>query len=107
MMRKIFCERFNEFLVVLRRVKLLWSGEFQVSEFPLLLKKSYGKMIIGTVLSIGAGMGMASLFAGISAIEPLPLVTTIALMSGAGLAATLVPALRAARQDPTSALRFE
>jgi len=64
-------------------------------------------MIIGTVLSIGAGMGMASLFAGISAIEPVPLVTTVLLMSGAGLGASLIPALRAARQDPTSALRFE
>jgi ABC-type antimicrobial peptide transport system permease subunit len=64
-------------------------------------------MIIGTLLSVGAGMGMASLFAGISAIEPVPLITTIMLMSGVGLAATLVPALRAARQDPTSALRFE
>ncbi len=64
-------------------------------------------MIIGVVLSIGAGLVMTSLFTGVVALEPLPLIAVVLLMSGVGLAASLQPALRAARQDPTSALRFE
>jgi putative ABC transport system permease protein len=78
------------------------------------------RMVVGRgvrLLAIGIAIGMAgSLGAvrligtqiwGISQYDPLTLITVVAVMALAGLAACYTPARRAARVDPIVALRFE
>jgi ABC-type antimicrobial peptide transport system permease subunit len=69
----------------------------------------------GLVVAIGVGLGVAaalplmritaSLLFGIAPADPATFATSALLLSGAALAAAWVPALRAARADPTTALR--
>ncbi|HKE87076.1 MAG TPA: ABC transporter permease [Vicinamibacterales bacterium] len=62
---------------------------------------------IGLVLAIGAGRILRSILYGVNAIEPVVLVTAPLILIGASLLASLLPALRATRVDPTVALRAE
>jgi predicted permease len=57
-----------------------------------------------TVALIGARYIEAQLF-GVTATDPLTLVSGCVVLAGAGLTASLIPAVRAMRIDPTSALR--
>ena len=72
---------------------------------------------IVVVLAIGSAMGLAlalaasrlmgSLLFGIAPTDPLAIGSALALLIGVALAASYLPARRAARLDPTQALRYE
>ena len=62
---------------------------------------------IGLLLAIGAGQVLQSILYGVNAIEPAVLVTAPLILVAASLLASLLPALRATRVDPTIALRAE
>ena len=64
-------------------------------------------VIIGTVLSIGASGAMASLFFGVGAHDPTVTIGTIVLLASVGMAASIVPAFRATRIDPKTALNAD
>ena len=61
----------------------------------------------GLLASLGATRWLASELWGVKAGDPLTLVLVAVLLAGCGLAACLLPARRAARVDPMSALRCE
>ena len=70
-----------------------------------------------TLVAIGLGLGLgisffltgtlASLFFGISALDPLAFIVTSGLLALVALFATYIPAQRAAKIDPTIALKYE
>ena len=66
---------------------------------------------IGLVLGLGAGalgaFALGGFIVGVSPADPLTLAATTVLVLGTTLAASTVPALRAARVDPLSALKTE
>jgi putative ABC transport system permease protein len=62
---------------------------------------------IGLVLAVGAGHLLQGILYGVSAIEPIVLAIAPLVLLAASLLASLVPALRATRVDPTIALRAE
>ena len=64
-------------------------------------------LAIGLVLSIALTRTVNSFLFGISATDALTFFTASILLLGVGTAATLIPALRAARVDPVIALRSE
>lgn len=64
-------------------------------------------LIIGIVASLAITRLLSSLLFGISATDPLTFVGVAILLSIVALAASLVPAYRAMRVDPVSALRYE
>ena len=64
-------------------------------------------MAIGLAGAIGVGAVMATIFYGVSAFEPAPLAGMVLLLSLVALLANYVPARRAAKCDPVSALRYE
>jgi len=68
-------------------------------------------VLTGAALGVvGAALGarlLASLLFGVSPLDPTVYVTAVFLMATIGIVATLVPAMRAMRTDPTVALRAE
>ena len=62
---------------------------------------------IGLVLSYGLARALAAGLDGIAIVEPSTFLGVAALLAGAVLAATWVPAMRATRVDPVEALRTE
>jgi len=75
----------------------------------LVLRQSLGMLAIGTVLGLSAAFGTGRLLqtsvTGVQSMEWPAVATMVALLVAAALLATLVPALRAGRVDPLSALR--
>lgn len=73
----------------------------------------YGGIAVGTGLAVGLGLTaatsrlMQSLLTGVTALDPSVLAAGVALLALTGMAACLVPALRAARTNPVDALRSE
>jgi ABC-type antimicrobial peptide transport system permease subunit len=78
------------------------------------------RLMIGqgaTLVAIGAAVGLAlafvatrplgSMLYGVSVSDPLTFGGVALLLVGVGIAATLIPALRASRLDPVKALRYE
>jgi predicted permease len=63
--------------------------------------------ILGTICAIALAHWMRSLLYGVSAIDPLTYIVAPTLLGLAAMLACLVPAWRAARVDPNSALRCE
>ena len=67
--------------------------------------------VIGVVIGLGAAFWLtrflASFLFGVKAWDPLAFVVTPLLLGAVALAATWIPALRATRVDPITALRFE
>ena len=66
---------------------------------------------IGVVIGIGGALGLTRLLAGflfgVKAWDPAAFVVTPLLLSGVALLAVWIPAYRATRVDPVTALRFE
>ena len=62
---------------------------------------------IGIAVAIGVTQLISSLLFGVSPLDPVTYLTTFALLAGVTLAATVVPARRAAAVDPLTSLRSE
>ena len=62
---------------------------------------------IGAGLALGGGRAASSLLYGLEANDPLTLALAVILLTAIGLAAIFVPARRASRLDPITALRYE
>jgi ABC-type antimicrobial peptide transport system permease subunit len=71
------------------------------------LKLSAVGIVAGLVLAIFVAMGMQSLLVGIGALDPLSLGGSAVLLVLAAIAASLVPAIQAARVDPARSLKTE
>jgi len=63
--------------------------------------------VIGQSLAVPVGVLMRSVFVGVSATRPTAMIPVSVLMVCMALLASALPALRAARVDPTVALRDE
>jgi len=64
-------------------------------------------MAIGLVAAIALSRIMTSLLYDISATDPITYVIVSLMLVGVAVVASLVPALRATRVDPVTALRYE
>jgi putative ABC transport system permease protein len=64
-------------------------------------------IVLGLVLAVGAGQLLQGILYGVNAVEPIVLLTAPLVLLAASLLASLVPARRATRVDPTIALRAE
>jgi len=62
---------------------------------------------IGLLLALGAGQILQGFLYGVNGIEPVVLVTAPLILLASSLLASLIPALRATKVDPTLALRSE
>jgi hypothetical protein len=62
---------------------------------------------IGLVLALFAGQFLQGILYGVNSVEPVVLVTAPLVLLAASLLASFVPALRATKVDPTTALRSE
>jgi len=62
---------------------------------------------IGVAMAIGVAQLISSLLFGVSPLDPTTYVATFGVLAGVTLAATLVPARRAAAVDPLTSLRSE
>jgi predicted permease len=71
------------------------------------LKLSSLGIVAGLILAALVAMGMQSLLVGIGALDPLSLGGSAVLLVLAAVAASLVPAIQAARVDPSRSLRSE
>jgi len=67
--------------------------------------------VVGLLVGMGLGLGVAKvsvhLLYGVSPIDPVSIVVTVALLGSVSLLASYVPARRAAKIDPMEALRYE
>jgi len=64
-------------------------------------------LIVGLTMGLAVAKVAASMLYGISPIDPVSIVATVALLGAALLLAGYIPARRAARVDPMEALRYE
>ena len=64
-------------------------------------------LMVGLLLGLGVAKVSASLLYGVSPVDPVSIVVTVALLGAASLLASYLPARRAARIDPMVALRYE
>ena len=62
---------------------------------------------IGLLLALGAGQFLQGMLYGVNSVEPVVLAAAPLILFSASLLASLLPALRATRVDPTIALRSE
>jgi predicted permease len=86
-------------------------GARQGQILKMVLGNGLGPIAVGVVLGLLASAGLTRLIAselwGVSAVDPWTFAVVIAVLAASGLAACLLPAWRAARLDPTRALRYE
>jgi ABC-type antimicrobial peptide transport system permease subunit len=77
----------------------------------LILRESLLLVLIGAVIGVplvfGAGRWISSLLFGLQPADPVALISAIALMFAVGIVASYIPARRATRVDPMTALRQE
>jgi putative ABC transport system permease protein len=66
-----------------------------------------GGLTIGLVVAVAAGGVLRTWLFGVTAIDPVTFTAVSAIVGGAGLLASTMPALTATRVDPTDALRSE
>jgi putative ABC transport system permease protein len=71
------------------------------------MRLAAGGVLLGAIAAAAASAAMAKLLFGISALDPPAFVASAALLLVVALAASYVPARRAARVDPMVALRHE
>ena len=64
-------------------------------------------LVLGVVSTFIFGRALSSLLYEVSLFNPLTLISTALLLSGAVLLASYLPARRAAKVDPVVALRYE
>ena len=64
-------------------------------------------LMVGLLLGLGVAQVAASLLYGVSPVDPVSIVVTVALLGAASLLASYIPARRAAKVDPMVALRCE
>ena len=64
-------------------------------------------LMVGLLLGLGVAKVAASILYGVSPVDPVSIVVTVALLGAASLLASYIPARRAARVDPMVALRCE
>ena len=64
-------------------------------------------LAVGLLLGLAVAKVSASLLYGVSPVDPVSIVVTMALLGAASLLASYIPARRAARVDPMVALRCE
>jgi ABC-type lipoprotein release transport system permease subunit len=64
-------------------------------------------LVAGVIGALAAGRWIASLLFGVSAADPVTLVIVVCALAAAAVGATYVPARRAARVDPSEALKVE
>jgi ABC-type antimicrobial peptide transport system permease subunit len=64
-------------------------------------------VIIGTLGALALTRVLTGILFGVSPTDPLTLIVTPLLLAGAALTASYIPALRAARVDPTVTLRSD
>ena len=64
-------------------------------------------ILVGLALSIAVARLLSTLLFGVTSTDPLTLFAVAALLAAVSLAATYIPARRAAQLDPTTALRHE
>ena len=79
-------------------VRLVLRGAFRMVGVGLLL---------GIPLAIGAGRLMSAQLYGVTGSDPIALSIAVVALAACALGAAIIPALRAASIDPTSALRIE
>jgi ABC-type lipoprotein release transport system permease subunit len=77
----------------------------------LFLRHSARVAVAGTILGVSVALlatrFVSSMLYGIGSSDPATYIAVSALLAAAALAATLIPAMRAARVDPTITLRAE
>jgi putative ABC transport system permease protein len=77
----------------------------------LIVRQGMWPAVVGAALGIAAVLAgsrvMRGMLYGVSATDPLSLVAALVLLLAVALAATLLPALRVTRVDPTAALRAD
>jgi predicted permease len=77
----------------------------------LVLRQGAGATLVGLVIGLGLAVALVRLIRsavyGISSIDPVSVIATMALLGIASLVASFIPARRAARVDPMVALRYE
>lgn len=87
----------------------LGAGRAQV--WREVLGRAFRLIVVGLAVGLGAGLGLgqvlASLLFEVSAFDPAVFATVSALLLAVGLSAVLLPARRAAKVDPMTALRYE
>jgi len=64
-------------------------------------------LVIGTVLALGSAQAAKSLLFGLKPRDPLTLVMAVVTLSAVAALASFVPAYRASKLDPLTALRYE
>jgi putative ABC transport system permease protein len=64
-------------------------------------------LVVGLGLTLGGGKAASSMLFGLKPRDPLTLVLAVVILAAIGLAASFIPARRASRLDPMSALRYE
>jgi ABC-type antimicrobial peptide transport system permease subunit len=77
----------------------------------MVLRDSLRIFIAGATIGVAAALGMtrfvASLLFGVSTRDPLAIAISIFVLAAIAFAAAFLPAYKAARTDPTTALRYE
>lgn len=71
------------------------------------LAPTLGGLAVGLLLGLGVARVAASVLYGVSPVDPMSIVATVALLGATSLLASYLPARRAARIDPMAALRCE
>jgi predicted permease len=86
-------------------------GATHGSIIGMVLQEGMVMTVVGLIVGLGLGLGVAkvaaSLLYGISPVDPVSIIVTIALLGGASMLASYIPARRAAKIDPMEALRYE
>jgi len=84
-------------------------GAGRAAVVQMILRETGVMIVIGIIAGIGFTFGMKSLIAtriyGLSALDPLTIASAVTILTLVALTAGYIPAARAARVNPVSALR--